>query len=479
MLRMLLRVATVCTALTLLLCTIILGIAREEEPQPQTWFIYDSFFSIPGTLEEKHDVFQMRLDGRLRQRFLDLDFDYKVFGWTGDKKWVLITSGEIHPIQQLYRIRPGSRQPIPVLTDLDSQDHVWWSPDHKWLFFRRDELGQQLYRMRPDGSQVQAVESGVVSFETFYFSPDQKWLLFEVEADDLKTTYYRVRTAVSDLNAEFVTETPFNGQLRTWTPDARWMLVEAPVYSYENPDNIQLYRINIETGETQLLASHFDDAEQPGIRIETWSPDGEWLYYNTNNELYRIRPDGRDLQLLMQDPSPQLRGWIDDEWLLVSMGQDNGVSELYSIRSDGSDLRQLTHLNDEGELLIRAWDSDSEWIFFTIGSFDTRRFYQMHPDGSELDLIFPEVDYSAPMHLSSDETWLVFRGFLARNDRNLFRLRVGQNKPEPLTHGSVDKFLDWLPPIDLKWHIGRLIVASILLIILSRILAISHVKLQI
>jgi Tol biopolymer transport system component len=89
-----------------------------------------------------------------------------------------------------------------------------------------------------------------------------------------------------------------------------------------------------------------------------WSPDGQWIAFWREDNLFKIRPDGSGLIQLtfltaegdwMENSGP----WTPDGQYLVAAAKVNGVKGLYAIPSDGSGMLSL--------LAAREWD-DPDWV---------------------------------------------------------------------------------------------------------------------
>ncbi|MBU1878538.1 MAG: hypothetical protein KJ734_06265, partial [Chloroflexi bacterium] len=80
---------------------------------------------------------------------------------------------------------------------------------------------------------------------------------------------------------------------------------------------------------------------QPYDYSPRWSPDGQWIAFWRDNDVYKIRPDGTGLTQLtflaaagdwMEESGP----WVTDGQYLVAPGTVDGVDGLYAVPSDGS-----------------------------------------------------------------------------------------------------------------------------------------------
>jgi len=101
-----------------------------------------------------------------------------------------------------------------------------------------------------------------------------------------------------------------------WSPDGDQLYFVAPytggaawnVYAYDLNKNLTEKLFTIENGTPKLL--------NPQL-----SPDGNWIAYRgkDNSSLYRIRTDGSDMELLLEDVGAVGVEWSRSGWIGVSL----------------------------------------------------------------------------------------------------------------------------------------------------------------
>ena len=143
---------------------------------------------------------------------------------------------------------------------------------------------------------------------------------------------------------------------------------------------------------TQITSEAFDD-ERP-----RWSPDGEWIAYQSTDgdkDIYIIRSDGtrqtRITNLPNDEHSPS---WSSDGKQLVYHAEANGRAAIFKVSIDIqpqtvrlSEPVQLTN-GDDGQNFWPVWSpDDSEIAFWSTRNGAAPAIYKMDADGSNHQLV--------------------------------------------------------------------------------------------
>jgi Tol biopolymer transport system component len=120
---------------------------------------------------------------------------------------------------------------------------------------------------------------------------------------------------------------------------------------------------------------HHIPVDLPEQRIiePRWSPDGMWIAFLSGEtpsalRIYRIRPDGRDLQQLT-DSAGNMSGlqWSPNgKWLLFTESHQHGT-DIKRTRADGSSVEYLT--SGQGNNYSPQYVSVSDRNFGVLGLF--------------------------------------------------------------------------------------------------------------
>jgi Tol biopolymer transport system component len=117
-----------------------------------------------------------------------------------------------------------------------------------------------------------------------------------------------------------------------------------------------------------------------------YSPDGEWIIFQTYADagwaLARVRPDGRDRQILYDAiyGSNGVLMMTGSRLVFAAIGEAS--IEVMRMNLDGSGLRQLT--DDSFRDVPMAVAPDESWILFASHREDGRGLYRMSWDGDEV-----------------------------------------------------------------------------------------------
>ncbi|SDO06879.1 TolB family protein [Geodermatophilus sp. DSM 45219] len=107
-----------------------------------------------------------------------------------------------------------------------------------------------------------------------------------------------------------------------------------------------------------------------------------------DSEIYRVRADGRVVQLTSNDVHDGDAVWSPDGRELAFVSDRDGDLEVFVMDADGSDVRQLTH--NEATPDAAAWDHSPDWapdgdalVFVSDREDPEGDIYRMAADGSE------------------------------------------------------------------------------------------------
>ena len=202
------------------------------------------------------------------------------------------------------------------------------------------------------------------------------------------------RLALIDLSGENATTlVSSEGLAPAWHPDGSRMV-------YARGDGLCIVDLQ---GNVTVLNT-------PGVFDATWpeySADGQWIYFHGRPEqqftskVYRIRPDGTDMQLVgpnlgrgeMPTPSPDGRSvaWGNDQLQLVIHDLETGTERVVPGTMD---------------VYAPRWSPDGAWIAYT--GFPGPLML-VRPDGRDLHHV-GERDLAPGISWSPDSRWIIGMG---------------------------------------------------------------------
>lgn len=250
-----------------------------------------------------------------------------------------------------------------------------WSRDGTELIYNADG---RIWRIPAAGGDPVAVNTGpqVHNNNDHGLSPDgQSLIISDQSAPDNLSRIWLLPLAGADKPRSIVSDAQARSYWHGWSPDGATI---AYVRVGANDDSYDIYSVDLKTGARKPLIAGPGSDDGP-----EWSPDGQWLYFNSTRsgamQLWRARVDGSNPEQITKDPN--FRDWFahvspDGKWIaFISFGLDVALNDhppnrndvmLRLMPADGSAPPVvLTRLfGGQGTINVPSWSPDSKSIAF-------------------------------------------------------------------------------------------------------------------
>lgn len=311
--------------------------------------------------------------------------------------------------------------------------------------------------MDADGSEARALLPGA---EPRWLQGD-RWLSFlNFDSSSYRWRLYRFR--LSDQRLEDVSARlrydylPLESQF-SWSADGRRLIFA------EYRTQRDLFQVVMQAGQTIQLTQNEQYDSHPG-----WSPDGNWIAFLSDGDIYVVRPDGSDLHALTDVgtfTNPLF--WSLDGQALATVASPTLGQQLTTIDVTTGTVNYLTAPSlrvDPGKL---AWSPDGAWIAFTT---QNQALYRVAATGGEPALIKSGINFTPDW--SPDGKWLVIVARDRDGNEDVYRITPDGRILERLFEappGIVARNPVWSPAVEMPYNSLPLLLGSLLGVILSLI----------
>ncbi|MGB6470717.1 MAG: LpqB family beta-propeller domain-containing protein [Candidatus Acidiferrales bacterium] len=212
------------------------------------------------------------------------------------------------------------RNPVELIASSRQDYSGQFSPNGKRIAFTSDRSGStEIYVCDADGSNtVQLTDFGGPQAGSPRWSPDGRWVVF----DSRSTGSSQLFIVSADGGApRQLTSGEADSNMPYWAKDGSWVF-----YSCDTTGRDQICRISPQGGAIAQVT-------QDGGYMPMESPDGRFLYYFKNMELWRMPAGGGSEALVFAPPISQHRRWVpgDKGIYFLALDGKKGYLDYYEL----------------------------------------------------------------------------------------------------------------------------------------------------
>jgi Tol biopolymer transport system component len=235
------------------------------------------------------------------------------------------------------------------------------------MVFTSDRDGDhEIYTVDARGRATQLTRNRAHDFSAVW-SPDGSRIAFvsDRDGDDEVFVMKADGSGVRQLtrNSRTAAGAPAQDQAPAWSPDGR-RLAFASTRDGGEPEIYVMQADGSRQTRLTRTARHVSD------HTPAWSPDGRWIAFASdrlrydNYELFRMRPDGRDVvRLTRSEGDDNAPHYSPDGRRIVFSSNRTGQQDLHVMNADGTGTRWLAGAPDKDDVFPR-WTPDGKRVVF-------------------------------------------------------------------------------------------------------------------
>ncbi|MDD8021437.1 MAG: hypothetical protein PHU81_09755 [Acidobacteriota bacterium] len=222
--------------------------------------------------------------------------------WSPDGKKVAFSFSRMKPLpgeeDDLLCIFNIGEKSLKVISKLDDGNPSW-SPDSQQIVFDSGRTGRsEIYKINADGSNL--IQMTTTGAGGPVWSPDGGKISY------MTTTGIWVMNS-DGTNARQITYQRWDGQ-SSWSPDGLRI-----AYASEQNGKMNVWVINAD-GSNPIRIT------QKGGALTAWSPDGKWIAFYREEQIWLVSPDGQKEVHLRTDFPVYKASWSPDSKKIIVEG---------------------------------------------------------------------------------------------------------------------------------------------------------------